>query len=180
MKFKLRHKFSQFINRFKTGVDWGCTSKFLPIHKDILVIFPSWWRSGKIGFFENNPRLLFQIFANSLKSWEIAIFKFLVIFLDCKDILLGLVCLQKSMFVSRKRNVNIYITILRQFKCWKYSFQAQMRGKVPKFSWRRNSPQNPQLCLEQTKFVRRNLALRWSFPICKISPIIDQCNFFNC
>ena len=65
VKLKLGHKFSQLIHRFNIWIlkCWSGAvyiSNFFPIHK----------KDGKLGFF----KLHFQVFPNSLKSFEIEIF----------------------------------------------------------------------------------------------------------
>ena len=64
---------------------------------------------------------------------------------DCEDSLSDTVCLWEreggpnlrlNYQFLRKQNVYNYITIMCQFKCWEHCFQASMRVKISKFSWR--------------------------------------------
>ena len=141
-------KFSQFIRRFKVGIFWvlvlGCTSKFFPINKEILgflniaparlLIFSNSWKRRKIELFEYKPRLHFQIFPNSLKSWEIGIFEVPSI----SFYWIVRIVFQAQYVCRGERGPNLWLnchfsgkflfhiskTILCQFKYWNYCFQA--------------------------------------------------------
>ena len=120
----------------------GCISKFFPnLQKDFGILaccsiwtshFSQFMKNIKIWVFEYKPRLHFQIFPNSLKIQEIGIFQV--------PLLSYLVRLQKYsleyiIFVKErergpnllinyqfsKKDVLMQITILGQFKCFKYS-----------------------------------------------------------
>ena len=84
-KLKLGHEFPQFIHRFKIRIfefwSYAVFPSFFQLTKrfwdfGILVwldfsISLSSWKMWKIEAFQYKPRLYFQIFPNSLKSWEI-------------------------------------------------------------------------------------------------------------
>ena len=89
VELRLGHTFCQFIHKSKIVIFWvlvlGCLWSFL-INKEILGFFnvalaglPNHEKKNKkLGFFELEPRLHFQVFPNSLKSWEIGIFEALL------------------------------------------------------------------------------------------------------
>ena len=106
VKLNLGHNFSQFIHRFRI---------WYPVKRD-----------GKLEFFEK-PRLHFQIFPNSLKSLKIEIFvplpSYFVKWWEwCNMWQQTERRSQLLMFKFSRKNVNIIlqITILCQFKSWKY------------------------------------------------------------
>ena len=95
---KIQTKSYQFDNRFKIGkfVSAGPRLYFpvFPTQKEIL----GFLNAALSGLLDEQyePRLHFQIFLNSLKSWEIEIFVVSLIpcfFLDCEDSLSGTKCL---------------------------------------------------------------------------------------
>ena len=74
-----------------------CTSKFSTIHKEILE-FLNFRLARLLEFSQFIKRLFFQVVSNSLKSWDIGIFKVSLIlyFADCED------SLRHGMFVGER------------------------------------------------------------------------------
>ena len=148
VKLKLGQDFSQFIHTFKIGIFCvlilGCISKFFQIHKEILG-FLNVAFSGLCNFTQ------FMTKMENCISW-ISAFATLPnfsqftkeklgflsshwfhILIGCEESLSGTGMFVKerggpnlwlNCLFSRETNVYIYLTILCQFKCWKYCFQA--------------------------------------------------------
>ena len=80
---------------------------------------------------------------------------------------------------QEKKNVYMYITILYQFKCWKYYFQALAGVRIAKLLWGNTDPWTSKMYLEQTKLVHLHLSLLGLFWIRNNFFILnDQCRFF--
>ena len=104
-------------------------------------VFPNSVKKMEIFFFFLlKSRLYFQIVPNSLNSWEGWIVGIVFqTWYGCNR-KRGRPSLRSNYQFSRKRFVYIYITILCQFACWEYCFQAKMKIKIGKFSWGGTNP----------------------------------------